>query len=399
MKKILKNIKDWIITDKKAIMVSITVGLIATISTTAYTKIYAESVQANIAGKVIRFHVLANSNTEVDQTLKLKVRDTILKNFTDELENCQNIDESRKLINENMSDIEELANYVIKESGFNYIAKASLEKTDFPTKYYGNVSFPPGEYEALRIEIGEAEGENWWCVMFPPLCFVDITQGNVVENKNPADKIYEPIVYEPILKDITTQIASTKPLKTEIVKNENTEQTVYNIKANIANEKIEEEKIEELKDYKNDLQEQEPELKDYKNDFQDQEPEQKDYKNDFQEEESELKDYKNDFEEEKPQEPLNDYTYKYNNFYYTEKKEYTNQIVLKDIEKPQVSTLEKKGNISEKSKEILKNTLKEEEYNLVTNNDDNEIVPIKIKFKIVEFWQNMKTNKNAYVKK
>ena len=135
-----------------------------------------ELVYENIVNKIIRFHVIANSNSEEDQNLKLKVRDRVIEFVSSSLSESKSLDESRRFIIDNKNNIEAIAESVIKENGYNYSIDSSLSKENFPDKVYGDVIFPQGEYEAYRILIGEAKGENWWCVMFPPLCFVDGTK-------------------------------------------------------------------------------------------------------------------------------------------------------------------------------------------------------------------------------
>lgn len=126
---------------------------------------------------LIRFHVLANSDSPEDQELKLKVRDKVISAMSKELEESRNVDETRQILKDNLVNIKEVAKTEIKENGKTYDVNVSLEEQAFPTKRYGNVVFPAGIYEALRIEIGKATGQNWWCVMFPPLCFVDVKHG------------------------------------------------------------------------------------------------------------------------------------------------------------------------------------------------------------------------------
>lgn len=133
----------------------------------------------DISGKLIRFHVIANSDNEEDQNLKLKVRDKVLEYVQPLLKNSKNIEESREILSKENEKILEIAREVIKENGYNYSVESTLDKENFPVKTYGNITLPQGEYEAYRIIIGTGEGQNWWCVMFPPICFVDITKGEV----------------------------------------------------------------------------------------------------------------------------------------------------------------------------------------------------------------------------
>ena len=132
-----------------------------------------------ISNKIIRFHVIANSDGKLDQELKLKVRDKVLEYIQPILKKSRSLEESRKILKEENEKILDIANEVIYENGYSYKVQSTLSKEYFPIKTYGNITLPQGEYEAYRIIIGDGEGQNWWCVMFPPICFVDITKGEV----------------------------------------------------------------------------------------------------------------------------------------------------------------------------------------------------------------------------
>lgn len=142
---------------------------------------------------LIRFHVIANSDTEEDQNLKLKVRDKVIEYLYPYLKEGISLDESRNIILSKEDKIKDIALKVIEESGYSYSVKTELSKENFPEKSYGNITLPQGEYEAFRVIIGEGEGKNWWCVMFPPLCFIDVTKGQIedTESKKQLDKQIE----------------------------------------------------------------------------------------------------------------------------------------------------------------------------------------------------------------
>ncbi|ERI94837.1 stage II sporulation protein R [Clostridiales bacterium oral taxon 876 str. F0540] len=137
------------------------------------------SIQGELEQKLIRFHVIANSDSVEDQALKLKVRDKVLEYISPKLKKSKSIEESREIIKSNDAAIKKIAQDVIKKNGYSYTVQTKLSKENFPVKTYGNITLPSGEYEAYRILIGNASGQNWWCVMFPPLCFIDITKGEV----------------------------------------------------------------------------------------------------------------------------------------------------------------------------------------------------------------------------
>lgn len=142
---------------------------------------YVNAVSTNISESVFRLHVLANSDSIEDQALKYKVRDKIIETMNSLTKSCSSKEEVIKLAQDNLSYFKEIARNVIIENGYNYNVNISIGNFNFPTKTYGDISLPAGFYDALRIEIGEAEGQNWWCVMFPPLCFVDVSSGIVPE--------------------------------------------------------------------------------------------------------------------------------------------------------------------------------------------------------------------------
>jgi stage II sporulation protein R len=147
------------------------------------TRAYSKNTQKDISKSVIRFHVLANSDSDYDQKLKLKVRDAVLSDFRFELENTKTREETINFLERNVESIRKSAETELAKNGSNYPVKVTVQKDYFPTKKYGDVTLPSGDYDALRIEIGKAEGHNWWCVVFPPLCYVDITQPQISEKE------------------------------------------------------------------------------------------------------------------------------------------------------------------------------------------------------------------------
>lgn len=147
------------------------VWMIAALSCCMMWQCRKQRMTEEIAQKVIRFHVLANSDTQTDQELKLKVRDAIGSYMQPRLSGISDIDKSRRVIQKNLPQITETAEKIIAREGYTYDVKASLKVTDFPQKTYGDYTFPEGRYEALEVVIGNGRGHNWWCVMYPNLCF------------------------------------------------------------------------------------------------------------------------------------------------------------------------------------------------------------------------------------
>ena len=140
---------------------------------------YVRAVSQDIADSVFRLHVIANSDSKQDQDLKLKVRDELLKYMNNLAENCSSKEEVIQLAKENKDKFKQIAEQTITENGFSYSVSVEIGDSNFPTKTYGDISLPAGTYDALKVKIGEAKGQNWWCVMFPPLCFVDVSSGIV----------------------------------------------------------------------------------------------------------------------------------------------------------------------------------------------------------------------------
>lgn len=120
----------------------------------------------------LRLHIRANSNSESDQNLKLKVRDEIIDFLSPLLAEVENSAEAEEIISDNLSALETIGSKTVAENGETYSVKAEIRDEYFPTKSYGDVVFDGGEYRAVIVELGTGEGDNWWCVAYPPLCFV-----------------------------------------------------------------------------------------------------------------------------------------------------------------------------------------------------------------------------------
>ena len=136
----------------------------------------ADTRQADIASKMLRIHIIANSDSVADQSEKLRVRDAVLSCTNRLLENVESLDDVRHIILENNNKIIAAA-----QSETHYPVMLELSEVDFPTRKYDNFTLPAGKYEALRVKIGAASGQNWWCVMFPPLCVTSCEAIEVAE--------------------------------------------------------------------------------------------------------------------------------------------------------------------------------------------------------------------------
>lgn len=149
---------------------------------------YVNAVSSDIANSVFRLHVIANSDEKEDQELKLKVRDNVLSYMNKICENVTTKEDAILIANEHIDEFKVIALNTIHENGYDYSVNVRIGNFSFPTKTYGDISLPAGLYDALRIEIGEAKGQNWWCVMFPPLCFVDVSSGIVPDDSKETMK-------------------------------------------------------------------------------------------------------------------------------------------------------------------------------------------------------------------
>ena len=119
----------------------------------------------------LRIHVRANSNDAVDQDIKYKVKDEVVKFITPFAAQCVDKETAKKVIGGILKDIEKVCDKVLKENGFTYTSRASVREEEFPTRVYGDLTLEHGVYDALIIELGTGTGDNWWCVIYPPLCF------------------------------------------------------------------------------------------------------------------------------------------------------------------------------------------------------------------------------------
>ncbi|PFO07946.1 stage II sporulation protein R [Bacillus sp. AFS076308] len=135
-----------------------------------------------IPGEAIRLRILANSDFEEDQAIKRKVRDAVNAQITVWVQDLTSMNEAKKVINGKLPEIQEIAEKVVHEQGSNQSVKVEFGKVSFPTKLYGQYLYPAGEYQAILITLGKGEGANWWCVLYPPLCFLDFSNGVAVSD-------------------------------------------------------------------------------------------------------------------------------------------------------------------------------------------------------------------------
>lgn len=186
--------------------------LILIITSVCILNAYSNNVMEDLKGNIVRLHVVASSDNANDQELKLKVRDSVVEYTNSILLNCDTSQDAYKILYDNIYEIERIAKETVEKEGYSYDVSASLGIFEFPTKDYGNIILPNGEYTSLKIIIGEGIGQNWWCVLFPPLCFVNASASKnlnpIIDNEDTDNDEDETIVSEEgkeALKDKVTK--------------------------------------------------------------------------------------------------------------------------------------------------------------------------------------------------
>ena len=144
-----------------------------------------------IPDEAIRFRILANSNSPEDQEVKREIRDAVRAEISTWVENYQSIDDARKAIRAHLPEINRLVERELQKAGVHLPYRVEFKTVAFPTKLYGNMIYPAGNYEAVLITLGEGLGSNWWCVLFPPLCFLDIDSGEAVKDDRERDGLLQ----------------------------------------------------------------------------------------------------------------------------------------------------------------------------------------------------------------
>ena len=172
---------------KKSVLILLS-ALLLLIALLSILPIHSESL---IYDEVLRLHVIANSDSDADQELKLLVRDAILEETQKILKNVKSREEAEKIISEHSALLENIALETVRKNQFDYPVTLELGREKYPTKNYESCAFPSGEYLSLRIKIGEASGENWWCVLFPPLCLSAATDKDAFTSVGITDSQYQ----------------------------------------------------------------------------------------------------------------------------------------------------------------------------------------------------------------
>ncbi len=159
----------------KKLVIFLTVAVIATVLFGGNFEVKEECV---------RIHIRANSNGTMDQSVKYEVKDELVSYLTPYVQNLSSSSSAKSVVESKISELEKIADRVLEQNGYSYKSKVKLTREEFPARSYGEYTLDAGEYDALIVELGEAEGDNWWCVLFPPLCFTPRGEGDTVEYKS-----------------------------------------------------------------------------------------------------------------------------------------------------------------------------------------------------------------------
>ncbi|UIO42160.1 stage II sporulation protein R [Brevibacillus brevis] len=151
----------------------------------------------------VRLRIIANSDSVQDQWLKREVRDAIVAQMNTWADDIETLEEAEQMIHTQLPVLQQVVDKTVKERGFSYKAVVDFGEVPFPTKLYGSYVYPAGNYRAVRVQIGEAKGQNWWCVLFPPLCFIDMSNGDAVK----AEPTPKPEESEPTAEAVSEEVA------------------------------------------------------------------------------------------------------------------------------------------------------------------------------------------------
>ena len=169
-------------------LLTVSISCLVMAATMILTQWSKASLAARVADQVLRFHVIAHSDSPEDQALKLEVRDALIAYMAQYSSQFHNAAEAAAFANDHCVELQQIAWDVIRTSGYDYSVTAAVTICDFPDKTYGDLTFPAGKYQALRVEIGQAQGQNWWCVLYPLLCF---TQEGMVSIPTESQEILQ----------------------------------------------------------------------------------------------------------------------------------------------------------------------------------------------------------------
>lgn len=174
---------------------------------TRVMQVKANAVQEKLSGEVFRFHVIANSDSEEDQELKMKVKEAVVAYMRETLSGAENAAEAKAWAIRHKEELVRVSEEVLRAEGCSDKVTAEVVRCEFPDKTYGDITFPAGWYDALRIRIGKAQGHNWWCVLYPNLCFMDSVHAVVPkEGKDELQSVLTDEEYAMIVKGTPVKI-------------------------------------------------------------------------------------------------------------------------------------------------------------------------------------------------
>ena len=189
-----------------------------------------------IPAEAIRLRILANSDSAEDQEIKRKVRDAVNAQITLWVQDLTSLDKAKTVITSNLPEVQAIAEKVVAEQGSTQSVNVEFGKVQFPTKLYGEFLYPAGEYQAILITLGEGTGANWWCVLYPPLCFLDFSNGVAVQSDGFEDKAYAAEMEEQVVeaseeldkveKKVTNSVTNLNAKKEQIKAEEQIEEEV-----------------------------------------------------------------------------------------------------------------------------------------------------------------------------
>lgn len=170
---------------------------------------YSKTMFRNISNNLLRLHIVANSDSTEDQIMKYKIRDEVLNYLKPYLSSVKDKETAIQIINKHMPELKILTSDIAKKNNYNYPINISISSSYFPAKSYGNITLPEGSYDALKIDVGNSSGQNWWCVMYPCLCSVDSSSHNLSYNTD--ETLLSSLGSEEI--SLITDSNHSKPLK------------------------------------------------------------------------------------------------------------------------------------------------------------------------------------------
>lgn len=203
---LLKEEKMKILLKEHIMTISMLIGTAAAVLLGSFSA-FAEECE-EMPDRLFRLHILANSDSEEDQRLKYELRDYLLEDIDGIFKDCTTAEEAKSAAKDNLALIAKKSQEFVEEKGYGYTVKASVENTYFTTRRYGGFVAPAGDYDALRIVIGEGEGHNWWCVMFPPLCL-----GAVEKYERGGENAAGDLLPDTLSEEMSKQIESDRPFE------------------------------------------------------------------------------------------------------------------------------------------------------------------------------------------